>query len=103
MLSGNGGQWTQSLYSFSAMLQFISIFQKEFIPFSGALIFDAAVRRYLYIAWGWEARGAYAHRSHRTVTNRHRILKQPAPTGHSKRQQNQELDFLSKRYISLSS
>lgn len=48
------------------------------------------------------AHGAYTRGSHRTVTNRERVLKQLPPSGH-KRQQTQEPSLSVKEPISLSS
>lgn len=40
---------------------------------------------------------AYAHQSHRTVTNGERVIKQLPPPGHSKRQQIWELSLSVKK------
>ena len=47
------------------------------------------------------ASGAYVCGSHRTVINREIDLKQPPPTGHSKKQQIHKLNFFVKEAHSL--
>ena len=93
ILSKDGGWQASSLHSPSASFQLAGISQKGTSTPFGILIFVAAAQRTTLDHLALVASRAYTCGSHRTVTNRKRVLAQLSPPRQEERQQTEAPTF----------